>query len=339
MAALLGATILDACTTAQKHVSAISGTVQSTVENSSEVKRLASVAPELMRSTNNLVLPSILLVLSILMVMYRHITIGLPYMGLRDTQALLLVQMIPLLALKFKMYTCSDRMGLLCRFAIKVLLIHVAFLSLRVTAQLYLIIGGLGWKNFWSMMTWDLFNDITSLYALLKILKESFGWEWDREHLSKHIEIQTLVGVSVAAAFSTQIVDAFLQPKLYKGFLKVVLSSAFEASNYLDVLTFVPGIWMLYRQDDGDGTVVFRGLKAQDHTEDKSKQTMYFFMFLLSFYFTEDLLSPIMTLRKEPLAIVAHTCHFMLILDMAGFFLQQAYSHNSEPTKAELNSI
>merc|ERR1719436_845362 len=82
----------------------------------------------------------------------------------------------------------------------------------------------------------------------------------------------------------------------------------------------MPVLWRFYQaenelEDSHLGTNVSTEAKSQIHL---------FFMFVFCFYTWDDVIDPIMSLLDEPVAMMAHAAHFVLLLDFCGFFLFQA---------------
>merc|ERR1719240_1101002 len=67
------------------------------------------------------------------LVVYRHM-----YTQTRESDvlktflAMILVQMLPLVALEMKIMSCADPVGLFCKFATPVTLVHAFFLGMRL---------------------------------------------------------------------------------------------------------------------------------------------------------------------------------------------------------------
>lgn len=298
--------------------------------------------------TNTFVLPMVLLFISCSLVFHRHLTRGLEYLGLRDISALLFVQMLPIIALKLKLWQHPDRLTVLCRFANKVMIIHAIFLGLRVFSQVWLNLLGEGWAKVFSMMTIDFLNDLSSWCFAVSILRKHYAWEFSLQNFLHHGDLVILTAVACIAAVATEALDVEVEPGVYekKGYFKFNLgiSTIFAIANYLDVISFVPGVWLVYRMEpnmnvfksltgnEGVKAVHFSGKRGysgasessvanSDGTEKSSvqRQAGSFFAFLIQYFFTEDLISPVLMSADEPLVVMGHVAHFVLLIDFAGF--------------------
>merc|ERR1719263_304701 len=81
------------------------------------------------------VVPGILLLLAGSLVVYRHMNHSpgeYESDSLKTFLAMVVVQMLPLVALEMKIMSCADPVGLFCRFAMPVTLIHTFFLGMRL---------------------------------------------------------------------------------------------------------------------------------------------------------------------------------------------------------------
>lgn len=292
-----------------------------------------------LEGSNSLVLPGVLLILSSVFVLYRHLTQGLSMLGLRDSGTLIVQQMVPMVVLKLKLYAVNDRVGMLRRFSTKVLLMHLVFLSTRVTAEIILIAVGAGWSHIVSIYSWDFINDITSLIALVSILKRYFGFERGLLHISEHPDVVALVILACGAGTAMESIDALLDWKLYaqkRPFIdNIIVALLFAQAEYMEVLTFMPAVWLLIRMEPD--AAVFKGLRSGANSEEFAairKQTTVFFTWLVGFYVTEDLICPALLRGKETLILCGHAAHFLLLLDFSGFFLYQVvFTDKEEQTK------
>jgi len=94
----------------------------------------------------------------------------------------------------------------------------------------------------------------------------------------------------------------------------------FTASSYMEILAFMPAVWMVYR-----------GVKKSDDvqasaTDQVQYQAFYFFAFLVPFYVLEDVISAFRVGGEEPFAAIGHVVHFILLLDFACFLLSHIYN-------------
>merc|ERR1719198_2865303 len=102
---------------------------------------------------------------------------------------------------------------------------------------------------------------------------------------------------------------------------KVLQLIATDASDYIEILAFVPALW---------GTQCSKDISLEGAVATSTQnRTALVLAFLVGFYITEDVFEAVTTPREYPLAIMARIFHFLLILDVCGFFL----AHVFNPTK------
>jgi len=273
-------------------------------------------------SACTLVLPGALLVLSAILLAYRGITEEEHHLPLNGFLAIILIQMLPLVALKAKIYRCTDRVSLVPMVLVKTLMMHVAIGAFRVGSAL--AEGGE-----WTRMT--LMVDGSILLVALGVLKFEFGFSLSPAHWWVHTDVRNLVGLSLAGAFITEayfcmLPAAWLSDKMqyYKQQGLDIAKVLFTAGNYIDIVAFMPVVWRLYQteaeyEDYNVGTNV---------SMDAKRQVKAFFIFVVGFYMWDDVADPVMSLLDEPIALMAHAAHFVLLLDFAAFFAFQV----SQPT-------
>merc|ERR1719487_1283263 len=81
------------------------------------------------------IVPGALLTLAGSLVLFRHMTHEKAEWqddSIKTFLAMILVQMLPLVAIEMKIMSCADPVGLFCKFATPVTLIHAFFLGMRL---------------------------------------------------------------------------------------------------------------------------------------------------------------------------------------------------------------
>jgi len=263
-----------------------------------------------------LVLPGVLLVTSAIMLAYRHVTEDRFDMPLNGFLANILIQMMPLVALKAKVWSCTDRVSLVPLVLVKTLLMHVILGIMRILSQL-IDANRLG--------RLQLCLDSGLLIAALVILRYVFEFPLSPSRILEQRDVRNLVALACTAAFISEAFFVYIQPSMMSESSRIYKQSLdfskvfFVAANYVDIVAFMPVVWRLYQADNeledcAVGTVVSVEAKRQVQT---------FFAFVISFYMWDDVIDPIMNLLEEPVAMMAHAAHFMLLLDFAGFFIFQ----------------
>jgi len=259
----------------------------------------------------------LLFLVSAVLVGYRGVTQQHTDMPLSGFLANIMLQMTPLIALKIKIWSATDRVSLVPLVLAKTLMIHATLEVLRIVSQM-------GHPR--SVPKLPLAVDCAGLCAALALLKWEFEYPLNPLVWAQHVDVRNLVILACGAALVTEVGFAFLpeswmdeQTKAYFADPLEPGKVMFTAANYIDIVAFMPIVWRLYRaenelEDAAVGTTVSGTAK---------RQVKLFFLFVGAFYAWDDVIDPIMGLLDEPIAMMAHAAHFMLLLDFAGFFTFQ----------------
>jgi len=206
--------------------------------------------------------------------------------------------MLPLVFLQMKILSCPDPIGMLSRFGTKVLLMHACFLALRICAWPVLEINN------------GFFNVLALVLACVAL---QWGFRFRCASLSSHLDIGCLLLLAVAGALCTELLD-FRRPA------SLLECTIFTASSYIEILAFVPGVWMVHKSvKKNDDECVSEPNNAQT-------EAAFFFAFLVPFYILEDVMSAFRIGGQEPLAAIGHIVHFLVLLDFACFLLSHIYN-------------
>mmetsp|Transcript_3934 Transcript_3934/g.7991 ORF Transcript_3934/g.7991 Transcript_3934/m.7991 type:complete len:312 (-) Transcript_3934:64-999(-) len=274
-----------------------------------------------------LVLPGLLLLASTALLAYRQMTEERTDQPLNGFLANILLQMLPLVALKAKIWSCNDRVSLVPLVLVRTLLMHVILGIMRVVSQ---VIVGLEKSNKMSVTV-----DFVLTVSAIAILHYAFEFPLTFKSLYDQRDVRNLVLLATGAAILSEGFFVFAPPSWMSEASRQSAADQLEASkvffvasNYVDIVAFMPVVWRLYQADDefedcSAGVVV--SLEAK-------KQIQLFFCFVLAFYSWDDVIDPIMGGLDEPLAMMAHAAHFMLLLDFAGFFIFQVGNSNASTT-------
>lgn len=270
-------------------------------------------AQEVLHRKNSPLVPGALLLIAGFLVVYRHVSHdndGRDH--LKHFLAMIVVQMLPLVALEMKIMSCADPVGLFCRFATPVTMMHALFLLMRVIQypiyqQGYLAFAILGFAG-----------------AVFTISK-GFNQRWSC--LLQHKSVWGLLLVALVAACCTEYVEAIFHPSLRTRSWGKYTATLFSTTNsYIELMAFVPAVWMVYREND------FQSIDLNSVVTKRTSAA--FFLFLVIFYFTEDVWQAYESLTVSNLACIAHLAHFFLLLDFAFYVLAHVY--NPEKLMGEL---
>jgi hypothetical protein len=300
----------------------------------SDMGKLVAQLQEFVHNSGcTLVLPGVLLLCSACLLGYRSATeehFDLPLSGFL---ANILLQMLPLAALKAKIYSCADRVSLVPLVLVKTILMHVVMLTLRITSQ---VIQGV------HLGRTQIAFDCAVLLAALALLKGVFDYQLSPFEFLKHRDVRNLIGLAVGSALCTEAFFIYVEPSflgaMSRAYQRDGLSASkvmFVSSNYVDIVAFMPVVWRLYQvenelADCNVGSVV---------SEETKRMVKWFFAFVIGFYSWDDVIEPCMSLLDEPLAMMAHAAHFMLLLDFAGFFLFQVGTPPAQQSKADVEQM
>lgn len=251
--------------------------------------------------------PGTLLAIAGCLLIHRHMTEEVyGHDHLKTFLALIIVQMLPLVALEVKIMSCADPVGLFCKFATPVTLVHAIFLTMRLCMYnlydtRYLMCSGLG-----------LMGALATLYAGFK--------ESSLRIVFRNHNVWCLVLVAIAAAWATNSIDSYINrpewnKQSWSDFFNDILSTS---NSYIELTAFVPAVWMVYRQDQ----------RIYDDTDCVSTQrkATAFFLFLVGFYVTEDLLQAWEAFGTAKVAACGHLVHFFLLCDFAFYVLAHVYN-------------
>lgn len=261
-------------------------------------------------SKSSMALPAVLLVVAMVLVIYQHLTVQQEERDLIKTfLALIMLQMVPLVLLEVKLLHCENPAELLCRFGTKVLAMHVCFVLLR-------ILGGIWVTGEFSLDYHNLFF----LTAAFLTMHFGFNRDWICS-IWNYRDVSFLIVLSIAAAVVTEELEDALRSQKFGYYrnndhlFELVVGTA---SNYIEILAFVPAVWMVYQASK----VQLQNAVPMDDAG-VQRRVLSFFAFLIAFYSMEDLHAATQCFWDLPVAAIAHCVHFMLLLDIAGFITAQ----------------
>merc|ERR1719198_1442177 len=110
---------------------------------------------------------------------------------------------------------------------------------------------------------------------------------------------------------------------------KVLQLIATDASDYIEILAFVPALWGTQCSKD----ISLEGTVATS-TQNRAALVL---AFLVSFYITEDVFEAVTMPSEFRIAMMARIFHFLLIVDLCGFLL--AHVFNPTKLKEELTKL
>jgi hypothetical protein len=262
---------------------------------------------QVLHHKNNPIVPAGLMLIAGSLNVYHHLS-SENDSGLKTFLAMILMQMLPLVILELKIMSCADPVGLFCKFAAPVTLLHSIFLLQRV-CQYPLYEQGY------------VLYSVAGLAGAIWTMHAGYRQRWF--HIHRYTAVWNLVAIAVMAAFCTESAEAYFGSYRYRNWGKYLTAVLQSTNCYVELMAFVPAVWMVYRE----------GMTMQQATNvdsiDTKRTSTAFFLFLVIFYFTEDIHSAYEAMFVSPLAAVAHVVHFLLLLDFAFYVLAHVYN----PTK------
>jgi hypothetical protein len=263
------------------------------------------------------VVPGVMLGLASSLVVYRHMTHSKADHEsdvLKTFLAMIVVQCLPLVVLELKIMSCADPVGLFCKFATPVTLIHAFFLGMRLV--LYT-------QHDTTELLWSSVGFVGALLAICKGYRQSWT------NIAQCSSVWGLISLALMASMCTCAVDNYLKPAwMPSASWEKFFNDVFETSNsYVELVAFVPAVWIVYRETQSQSRV-------QVESVDSVRMCTAFFLFLVGFYVTEDVMNAYLAYEVSWMACLAHLAHFCLLLDFACYIL--AHIHNPEKMVGEL---
>eukprot|EP00931_Biecheleriopsis_adriatica_P062748 TRINITY_DN3788_c0_g2_i1.p1 TRINITY_DN3788_c0_g2~~TRINITY_DN3788_c0_g2_i1.p1 ORF type:complete len:284 (-),score=74.50 TRINITY_DN3788_c0_g2_i1:172-1023(-) len=255
---------------------------------------------QVLHGKNSAALPSLLIAAASGLLIWCHATDEDGSDPTKTFLALIVVQMMPLVFLELKILSCPDPISMLSRFGTKVLLMHAAFLVLRVCTWPLLEVGV------------GICNVIGMLCACLAVTF-GFGFQWWTVRAwQNNLDICGLLALATVGAIVTELLD-------FNSRVSMLERTIFTASSYMEILAFMPAVWMVHQEskknDSIDGPVM-----------DLEKLAAFFFSFLVGFYILEDVVSAFRHAEDDLLVAGGHVVHFLLVLDFACFLMAHIYN-------------
>jgi len=256
---------------------------------------------------NSLVLPVVLLLLASILVLREHMFSD--RQDLRTFLTLVLATMVPLAYMDVKISSRADPIGLLVNFGGKVLMMHSSFLALRFRLFWY--------NDVFYLNCLNVVGFIGSIVAIVVGFRSQLNITYFRDTI-------TLLVLAVGAATCTEVLTWGLHlARRYQR--EISLEILGTASEYAEILSFVPAVWIIFRSDKKDSAPV-----NLSPVERRLAATA-FFGFLMGFYFFEDVIAAVASGWEDKMASIAHMLHYLLLGDVSLFLVFHAFN----PDKAQ----
>jgi len=275
---------------------------------------------------DSVVLPSLLLTTVACLAMYQHAA-GEEDTTVRNFLLKLLLAMLPLVALEKRLLACARPVELFLALSTKVLLMHTSSLALQ-TLSGFIVTGDTG------VVTPMVFVTLAAAGLLLLTV---FGFRPGPACIWGHRDVWCVGVLACLAAAGTELAEVFLSDGLqvwvfwntswYRHkYLKLALVTA---SEYIEILTFAPALWMAFRSGPGAGT-------GSPDIALARRRAVALFTFMVMYYLSEDVLNACELALDFPPAAAGHVVHFLLVLDFATFVLAHLYDPDKQARLGEL---
>lgn len=219
----------------------------------------------------------------------------------------LVIQMVPIAVLKCKVVNSVNRVALISRNALKVLITHVSVLILRLLAAMLMHSGVSSPQDESSI---DFYANLCALVGAFVILTMMYDFRWSCTDFSAHSDVGI---VHILGMAFTGVQMAWLSSYDWQF---VIWVAAY--ANFMEVLAFMPAVWMIFiTQKDLLAFECFSQPKVE-------QQVKYFFLWMICFNIYDDCISVVLSGLTDPFVVAGHVVHFIMILDFNCLFLVQA---------------
>mmetsp|Transcript_86838 Transcript_86838/g.281195 ORF Transcript_86838/g.281195 Transcript_86838/m.281195 type:complete len:314 (-) Transcript_86838:296-1237(-) len=267
----------------------------------------------ILHRSDSVLLPVSLLLVGTSLVTYQHLTDSdTGRHSIRNFLAKILVSMFPLAILEKRILSCSDPVGLFAKFSAKVLLMHACFLGLRVASMAFPDVQVGSYK----------YSNLASFFMACGLLPTVFGLRPSVASIVEHREVWALAFVALCIALAEVILLGPISfSRLWRRRNRVMEDFIGTGSDYVEILSFVPAVWIAFRRDASSSSTS----AGQPGVADSQRRALCLFAFLALFYLVEDIYNAYGVMRFAPLASAGHVAHYLLLLDFATFVLAHLY--------------
>jgi hypothetical protein len=272
--------------------------------------------------------PGTILAVAGSLLVYRHVThVAEQREGdlIRSFLTMSFLQMLPLAILEMKIMRCADPVGLFCKFATPVTLIHIVFLGMRLVLQ----------EHETATLWYSAFAFVGGIVVMCKVYRQTLL------SIINCKAVWSLIMLCVTAAFITTAVDFYFKnlhtaERMWKTFSDTSFQKAFvtevlfETDAYIELVAFMPAVWMVCREDRSSSRFHVESIETK-------RTATAFFLFLVCFYVAEDLHNAYWVYVEHDISVlisIANLAHLALLVDFAFFVL--AHIYNPEKLMGEL---
>jgi len=277
-----------------------------------EALELAAGAQKVLNKSVNAILPLMLMLGGIGTIIHRFATseggAGDP---IQAFLVMVTVQLLPMIALKFKTWICSERASLMPVALVKTLMMHVTVQVFRIALHVYAYTAWRPYNAGMEIASWQQCFDVVTLCVGLYILFKEFNFKFGSLISCEHDDVVT----TIAGGCLMSIIVNFIAPVDGRSMKLVWVLNDF--ANYGEVLAFVP-VARIICLDSG----VEAQTPGKDVEECDRRKARVFMAFVLAFYFWDDLVFTPGN-SEIPLVAAGKAAHFVMLLDFAAHFVLQ----------------
>lgn len=273
-----------------------------------EALNLAVESQKLLKKSANAMLPVMLLLCGVGTIVYRFVFVnGHQYDPVKHFLVMVVVQLLPMAALKLKTWICSDRVSLMPSALIKTLMMHIAVQMFRIIYHLYC------WyteNDRIAVAGWQQMFDITACAMGMYILLTQFGIksESPQAFAKEHSDVLTCI---VAGCVMALIVN-IIAPAFGTFKFSFVLN---DFGNYQECLAFVPVVRIVCLENGVESYTP--GTNVEECDRHKAR---VFMAFILAYYFWDDIIFTV-GMSEQPLVSAPKAAHFVMLMDFAFYFV------------------
>jgi len=255
---------------------------------------------------NSLVLPCAILIVAGLLVVAYHVLFEKDGGDMHTFLIVVMLTMFPLAYLDANISRCSEPLAIFNKFALKVMVMQLAFLCVRAIT--------LSTSDRIQDMYGNKVNMLTTLVGCIAI---PWGFHHQLPTFLQQTDVLMLIGMAFCGALVTLFIGNVADGIFIFEVHAVDLSSLF--SDYIEVVAFVPAALTVFTLNKKDAYL------GKIEPDEHKRTSIAFAVFVIGFYFVEDIVTAFLTIRASGFEAVAHVLHFLLLLDVAWFLIASAH--------------
>lgn len=211
------------------------------------------------------------------------------------------ISMVPLVYVDAVIGSCGDPRTTFCKFAHKIVILHVVFLCLRIFARGNLFVYYVSIYGF----------VVSALTAAVVFPREVVNMKGNAD------VIAILVLASVASLGTTglaKVLDLVHVLSSYYSLDTAIWSGVIDAiGEFIEIVAFVPAAWIIFSESKKES-------RAVDEAEFK-RSAIGFTVFAMLFYAVEDVYTAYYVYHRSKFETCSHMLHFVLLADFCFYLM------------------